>query len=246
MKAKILILISFLLISCSKTRTNEKLIGNWHTNLTSSNLVTFKFYPDSLIHFDNQRGYYSAKWKIKNDKILLTHINGSMNHLSSTEFDFKLFKDGNELLLSNGKTDFPALIRSENAYDYFSQKIDMTISLPETDEDLYSAGFPYRNFNIYVGFRNNKLIAKTDKSSNLSNLQKELRNFIKNNSDNKGQIHPLSQFSVFADQKTSKVKLDSIIEILENSASIPIFQVLKNENGDYQNDLNWKGYRLEN
>lgn len=101
-------------------------------------------------------------------------------------YNYKL--DENGKLLNLQLTDEPdsnliTLVKAKNAFDFFQKTMNMRIELPKNDSELIFLNRNNTSFNIYIGYRNKKLVVQTDKSTGLKNLEKEFNDFKKHSRD---------------------------------------------------------------
>jgi hypothetical protein len=236
------ILIIFL-FSCSSTKQREKLIGNWYSNSNDNfGFLEFQFYNDSLILCDNF-GKTFAQWEVDKDKIHLTYINGFTNKKELT-YSYKLDKS-NELLtlkiLGDTIIQLPELNKAKNTYDFFQKNVGIKIDLPIKDNELIALSLPNKLvFNIYAGFSDNNLIVKTDFTSDLKNLEKEVNDFKENLRE---ELRPFVRFNLIADKNITDFQMDSIKDQLKRTSIEQIFRTYKNKQADYENNLNWFGQK---
>ncbi|WP_338731362.1 hypothetical protein [Mangrovimonas cancribranchiae] len=238
----ILTYISLIFIfSCTSTKQKEKLIGNWYSNSDDNyGFFEFQFYKDSLFIYD-KLGKSSALWKVNKDKIHLTGINGFTNKKKLT-YSYNLNKS-NELLnlklLGDTIIQLPELRKAKNAFDFLKKAIDLEIELPKSKEQLKSLSQPKRlNFNIYAGFKNKKLVVKTDSASDLKNLEKDV---IKFKNDTRNELKKFLRFNLIADKKITQSQIDSIKNRLKETSIKIIFRTYKNSQIDYNDNTRWYG-----
>lgn len=231
------------LFSCSSKKEKEKLLGNWYSNSDDNyGFIEFQFYNDSLIIYD-KLGKNFAQWEVNKDEIHLTHINGFTKKKKLT-YSYKLNKS-NELLnlklLGDTIIQLPELIKAKNTYAFFQKNIGIEIDLPIKDNELIQLEFPNNlNFNIYAGFSDNNLIVKTDFSSDLKNLEKEVTDFKENSRE---ELKPFARFNLIADKNITDFQMDSIKDQLKRTSIERIFRTYKNKQTDYENNLNWFGQK---
>ncbi|AUC76675.1 hypothetical protein [Olleya sp. Bg11-27] len=231
------------LFSCSSTQQKEKLIGNWYSNSDDNfGFFEFQFYNDSLIFYD-RLGKTLAQWEVDKDKIHLTDINGFTNKKELT-YSYKLNKS-NELLtlkiLGDTIIQFPELIKAKNTYDFFQKNIGIEIDLPIKSNELIPLNLPNNLiFNVYAGFSDNNFIVKTNSTSNLKNLEKEVSDFKKNLRE---ELRPFARFNLIADKNITDFQMDSIKDQLKRTSIEQIFRTYKNKQADYENNLNWFGQK---
>ena len=231
------------LISCSPLKEKEKLIGNWYAKKQNIGIVEFKFYNDSIIIYDPLMGKYSQEWEINQDKIHLTHIKGFTSKKELT-YSYKLDKS-NELLalkiLGDTIIQLPELIKAKNTYAFFQKNVGIEIDLPIKDNELIPLSLPNNLvFNIYAGFTDNNLVVKTDFSSDLKNLGKEINDFKEKTRE---ELKPFLKINLIADKKITESQMESIKDQLKRTSIEPIFRTYKNKQTDYENNMNWFGQK---
>ena len=231
------------IFSCASTKQKEKLIGNWYSNSDNNyGFIEFNFYNDSLISFD-KLGKNFAKWEVSKDKIQLTDINGFTSKKQLT-YSYELDKSNGILklkILGDTIIQLPKLIKAKNIYDFFQKNVGIVIDLPIKENELTQIGFPDNlTFNIYAGFSNNNLIVKTDFSSDLKNLEKEVTDFKKNSRE---ELKTFLRFNLIADKNITESQMDSIKDQLKRTSIERIFRTYKNKQTDYENNLNWFGQK---
>lgn len=231
------------IFSCASTKQKEKLIGNWYSNSDDNyGFIEFQFYNDSLISFD-KLGKNFAEWEVSKDKIQLTDINGFTNKKQLT-YSYELDKSNGILklkILGDTIIQLPKLIKAKNTYDFFQKNVGIVIDLPTKENELTQIGFPDNlTFNIYAGFSDNSLIVKTDFSSDLKNLKKEVTDFKENSRE---ELKPFLRFNLIADKSITKSQMDSIKDQLKRTSIERIFRTYKNKQTDYENNLNWFGQK---
>lgn len=176
MRKKILLfVIALTFFSCYKENNKLDFIGNWSTTSDTNLNIDIQFFKDSIIHDNPIVGRIeSAKWKIEENKIYQSFID---NNLSSKQkvvrntLDYKFNNKKDTLFIKHESDSIYHLIfkRIKNAYNYFENRIGLNIKLEKISDGLILAGNNDYNFNVYVGLKNNKTIAKTDYSNNLNN-----------------------------------------------------------------------------
>ena len=241
---RILILILSLQSCTPSNDEKDKLIGNWSVIDGNSE---FEFYKDSLIV--NEFGInYINSWNADGSKIFLKPIKGLDSFgIKEPVFDYRL-SNNNDTLYIKRLTDslfrFP-IYRIKNSYDYWAKQLKLTIDLPSKN-DLISSERNKVGMDVYVGFRNGKLIAKTDsdKTHNLEEIKREIYMFI---ASVQTEIDSTNfQFNLFTDKNIDKSKIDSIKSILKSTQFQRIFRIYNNDKVDYKktdwkDDLNWHG-----
>ena len=240
---RIIILVS-ILHSCSSNPEKDKLIGNWSV---VNGMNEFEFYKDSLVV--NEFGMsYINEWSIDESKLYLETIKGLDSFgIKTKEFDYKLSKNLDTLFIKRLTDSIfgPPILRIENAYDYFLKRLQLTIDLP-SKSNLISSNEKGNGLDVYVGFRDGKLIAKTDsdKTYGLDEINYETFVFIASQETELDSTN--FQFNLLIDKGINKTKIDSIKNILQSTGYNRMFRVYTNNKVDYQkkdwkDELNWFG-----
>ncbi|GGZ64926.1 hypothetical protein [Mesonia mobilis] len=236
MKKNFKFIFIFFLISCSFSKQEQKLIGNWYTAKNNRIEAEFQFYNDSLVIYEIF-GKRTLKWDIKGDKIRTYYLkeNGPVYKYHLDEYKQIL----NLELIGEESFKLPEFRKAKNAFDFFEKTIDLEIELPECNDELKNISRPSRlNFNIYAGFKHNNFIVKTDSATNLKNLEKEVTKF-KNNTRN--ELKRFLRFNLIADKNITNSQLDSIKNRLKETSIKNIFRTYKNNQIDYKDNLIWFG-----
>ncbi|WP_346882778.1 hypothetical protein [uncultured Algibacter sp.] len=242
---RIIVLVS-IIQSCSfSNKEKDKLIGNWSTVNGNSCPLEYQFCQDS-IRFSEMCYSHVNSWYINDSKIYHTNIKDSFANRNYV-FDYKI-SNNNDTLFIKSVTDslykFP-ILRVKNGFDYLLKNLRLTFDLPSKN-DLISSKENGIGFNVYVGFRNGKLIAKTDsdKTRGLDEIKYETIAFLAYQETELDSTN--FQFNLLVDKNISKTKIDSIKNILKSTGYSRIFRVYNNEQVDYEktdwkDELNWFG-----
>ena len=247
MKKILVYLLFILLFSCSTKKQKEELIGNWYSNsFKNYGFFEFRFYKDSLIVNDEMLGRFYQDWKIRKNNIFLSNIRGLTDKKKLT-YAYELDNSKQFLnlkIIGDTITELPKLRKAKNAFDFFKKTIDLEIELPKSNDTLKIISEYNRfNFNIYAGFKKDKLVMKTDFSSDLNNLDNEIESFCENKQK---WIKPLLRFNLIADKNISVGQIDLIVEKLEKTSIKQIFRSYQNKNQNYENNLIWFGQKIKN
>jgi len=238
-----LILVS-ILQSCSSNSDKNKLIGDWSV---INGWSEFEFYQDSLIVHEWGMTYIN-KWNIDESRLYLSTIKGLDSFgIKTKEFEYRL-SDNLDTLFIKKQTDSafgPPILRIKSAYDYYLKQLQLTIDLP-IKNDLILHKNKGTGLDIYVGFRNGKLIAKTDsdKTHGLDEIRYETIAFIASQETELDSSN--FQFNLLIDKNINKLKIDSIKSILRTTGYKRMFRVYNNDKVDYEktdwkDELNWFG-----
>ena len=240
---RIIILVS-ILHSCSSNPEKDKLIGNWSV---VNGMNEFEFYKDSLIV--NEFGMsYINEWNVDESKLYLETIKGLDSFgIKTKELDYKMSENLDTLFIKRITDSVfgPPILRIENGYDYYLKRLQLTIDLP-SKSNLILSNEKGIGLDVYVGFRNGKLIAKTDsdKTRGLDEIKYETYAFIASQETELDSTN--FQFNLLIDKSINKPKTDSIKDILKSTGYSRIFRVYTNDQVDYEktdwkDELNWYG-----
>ena len=223
------------LLSCSSSKQKKKIIGKWYSSEEKKIISEFHFYKDSLVMYEPM-GKFTLKWHIEEKKVFTSFQNGK-----GPTYNYKL--DENSELLNLQLMDDPdsnliTLVKAKNAFDFFQKTMNMRIELPKNDSELIFLNRNNTSFNIYIGYRNKKLVVKTDKSKGLKNLEKDFNDFKKHSRD---ELKPFLKFNLVADKNIPVSQIDSIKNRIKKTFSTPVYRTYKNDQINYKNNLNWFG-----
>lgn len=238
------LLVICILQSCSKKNIDNDLLGNW-SSTKSANIVDLQFFKDSLIS-DAWERKTKFSWKSDGSKIYYTQLTNIDPELETDFiFEYKLNSEKDTLFLKKETdTSFTnQFLKINNGYQYFEKNINLDIDLPKKESGLIPSGNKEFDYNIYVGFKNGELVAKTNRYINLGGIQSEIYDLIFSvNEQDKERI----KYLLFADKKVSEKEFDSIKNLLKETNVKKIFRVYKNnkfdyEKTDWQDEPNWFG-----
>ena len=207
--------------------------------------MNLQFFKDSLI-YDAWGKTTKFSWKSSNSKIYYTQLKDLDQELK-TDFilDYKLNEQKDTLFVKR-ETDSSytnQFLKIKNGFQYLKKNINLDFDLPKKENELISSGNKEFDFNIYVGYKNGKLVVKTDRYINLDGIQSEIYHFILSfNEQKKEQI----KYLLFADKKVPEKEIDSIKKLLKETTIKKIFRVYTNKQIDYEktdwkDELNWYG-----
>ena len=232
-----ILLVICILQSCSKKNIDNDLLGNW-SSTKSANIVDLQFFKDSLISNAWERKT-KFSWKSDGSKIYYTQLTNIDPELETDFiFEYKLNTEKDTLFLKKETdTSFTnQFLKINNGYQYFEKNINLDIDLPKKESGLIPSGNKEFDYNIYVGFKNGELVAKTNRYINLGGIQSEIYDLIFSvNEQDKEQI----KYVLFADKNVSEKKFDSIKNLLKKTNVKKIFRVYKKNKADYE-QTNWK------
>jgi len=234
----------FILQSCSKKNIDNDLLGNW-SSTKSANIVDLQFFKDSLIQNAWERTT-KFSWTSNGSKIYYTQLTNLEPELETNFIlEYKLNAQKDTLYVKK-ETDFSftnQFLKITNGFQYLKKNVNLDFDLPKKQNGLISSGDKEFDFNIYAGFQNGKLVAKTDRYINLDGIQSEIYDLIFSiKEQDKEQI----KYLLFADKGISEKEIDSIKKLLKKTTIKKIFRVYTNDQVDYEktgwkDELSWFG-----
>jgi hypothetical protein len=238
------LLVICILQSCSKKNIDNDLLGNW-SSTKSANIVDLQFFKDSLISNAWERKT-KFSWKSDGSKIYYTQLTNIDPELETDFiFEYKLNTEKDILFLKKETdTSFTnQFLKINNGYQYFEKNINLDIDLPKKESGLIPSGNKEFDFNIYVGFENGKLVAKTDRYISLDDIQSEIYDLIFSFKEREKEK---IKYLIIADKRVPEKEIDSIKKLLKETTIKKIFRVYTNDQVDYErtdwkNELNWFG-----
>lgn len=242
---KIVLLISitfFGLFSCEKTITKSDFIGNWSTTSDTEVYIDIEFYRDSMVVNESLTSHrYTDDWVIKGSKIKQSLIRGdtsTLNRKNTVNYKFNTTKDTLFLKHEYENQYHIKLTRINDGFNYFKNKVGINFKFKKNTQKLISADTSNYKINIYVGFRDNKFIAKTDASNDLNSLITEV---LELKEIYPKKEHQLLQYMLFIDEKVPQKKIDSIKAKLDEIPLNKTFIVYDYKMTKWNETPNWLG-----
>ena len=244
MKNLIVALILVLVLqNCSSNSIKDEFLGNW-SSTNYSNIVDFQFFKDSLVI--HQWGNSTLNlWDRDDSKIYITQLKGDGPEIdTSYVLQFKLNVQKDTLFIKEAQdSDFNAeLLKINNAYQYFQKNINLDINLPNKEDEIISSGNKRADYNIFVGYKNEKLIARTE---NYYSLNGVISDVILHLSSLNDEDLEQAKFMLFIDDAVPKRQIDSIKNLLKPSYIKKIFKVYTNNKVDYTKTA-WRDEQARN
>lgn len=227
-----ILILAIFILSCSKNQYEKELIGNWN-NFPAGGETTFKLYKDSIIIFElglRRKG----TWEAYKNQIKFHFPKKISGYNENLTLDYKLSKDS--LFIKNTTDSIfsnAVLLKINNLWDHYLKEIDMKIELPKADFELIRNDSMYYGIDLYVGFKDNKIITKSNTKP--LELNKDLHSLVFSERANKTENEVRNMyFNLISDKNISEKKVDSIEQVLRQSfTNMRIFRVYKNDNADY-------------
>lgn len=231
------LLVICILQGCSKKNIDNDLLGTW-SSTKSLNIIDLQFFKDSLIQNAWERTT-KFSWTSDGSKIQYTQLT-NIDPVLETEFSFEYILNAKKdtlFIKKEADSSFSRqFLKINNAYQYLEKNINLDIELPKKENGLIASGNKEFDFNVYIGFKNGKLVAKTDRYINLNGIKNEVYELIFSiKEQEKEQI----KFMLFADQRVSEKEVDSIKNLLNETTVNKIFRIYTNDLVDYEKS-NWK------
>lgn len=242
-KTLLLISITFFgLFSCEKTITKSDFIGNWSTTSDTNVHIDIEFYLDSMVVNESLTSHsYTDDWVIEGSKIKQSLIRGdtsTLNRKNTLNYKFNTAKDTLFLKHENENQYHIKLTKINNGFNYFKNKVGINFKFKKNTQKLTPADTSSYKINIYLGFKNNKFIAKTDASNDLNSLITEVLDL---NEIYPKKEHQLLQYMLFIDERVPQKKIDSIKTKLDEIHRNKIFIVYDFNENKWNETPNWLG-----
>ena len=245
-----ILILAFIVSNCSKNEYERELIGNWN-NFPLDFRTDIKFYKDSFVSYNyNEKDI--GTWKADSDKIYFVFKKSlRKHHKDSLTYFYRLSLNKDTLysrLTSSKINEDFVLLRVKNTWKHYLNEIDLEIDLPEPDFELTRNNSMYNGIDLYVGYKNEKLIVKAQRR--IQQLNKDIENLVLSERAMRTENEEkYLYFNLITDKNINEKEVDSIKRILKTFPSMKIFRVYENKTADYgkydcsgQGDLwNWYG-----
>src|SRR5690606_35839246 len=147
---------------------NTYLLGNW-SSTNSANIVELRFFKDSLLtnSWERETKY---SWRSDDSKIYYSQLTNLDPELPTNfVFEYKMNSQKDTLFIKTETDSIHTIefLKINNAYQYFEKNINLNIDLARKENGIISSGNKDFDYNIYVGYKNGELNAKTDRYINL-------------------------------------------------------------------------------
>lgn len=148
---------------------------------------TWHFYPDSLVLKLSGYTEYKAKWQGDKSTIAFEiptydwdSLGKPIDTINKIQINYQLSNRGDSLFgtLKNnyGIHEF-SLIKTSNYIEYLHRRFGLKFSLPKEHENELIDIESTEGMKIFMDFENHKVIAKTEYSNSLSNLEDDIKKF---------------------------------------------------------------------
>lgn len=228
-----ILLLLFIVTSCSNNEYEKNLIGTWNNFPSSNGSNEIRFYPDSIILYEN---IYRRKgtWKADESKIYFKFPLKIPDSLRNFNYNYSLSDNMDSLILIShiDSIKFPTFFKIEDTWKHYMRQIDLQIDLPQADFDLVRNDSMYFGINIYVGYKNNTLSIMGDRGNQLDSSEIKYYVYSIRDSKKESEIDKMN-FNLIVDKSVDDNKVDSIKLILNRFPEMKIFRVYKNDTANY-------------
>jgi hypothetical protein len=225
----------------SRNDYEKELIANWNNYpLGYRNDITFM--QDSIITFNNFEKEI-GNWKADSSKIYISFYNKSKYYqLKEVVLNYRLSKNKDTLHIKDALNEIN-LLKVKNYWEHYLKEIDLKINLPKPDFKTTKIDSDKKGFDIYIGFKNNKVEIKTESTYQKYNILEKLDNHLMD------KIY--SHYNLIIDEKVPQKNIDSVKQVLSIYPKMKFFRVYKNDSENYgkynfsnsKNDRkDWKWY----
>ncbi len=228
---KIIIIFLIFLASCSRNEHEKILIGNWN-NHPNDGMTDFKFYNDSVVSTEN---YFSrtGKWKANDSVIFLKFPKIHPSLRENIQLNYKLSTDS--LLIKNDFDSIytiPTLFKVVNYWKHFLRELKMDIDLPKADFKLIKNNSMVFGIDLYVGFKNKKVIVNNFRRE--IQLDRDIEGLVfSERALRKENEEKYLYFNLIIDKRVNEKKIDSLKQILNRFPEMKIFRVYEKDNSEY-------------
>lgn len=232
MKKTLLITLILSLISCNPNKYEKKLIGDWYEH---DGNIKFDFDKDSVTIFDFQ--IQKTIWTADDKKIKINYKVWSSDSIIKTPLNYKLINE-NTLII---KTDIDSsktfkFIKAKDYLDFLSIKHKVNFQLEQNEKAIIQRKSNFHGIKVFIGFHQNKVVAKTEFSENLKNLDndivnktRQIKSEYENNYKDVFEYEKWKElvlhYSIFVDKRVHKDTLDFYLNKLRASKIKKIYRV---------------------
>jgi hypothetical protein len=221
-----------LAFSCGQNSSEKELNGNWRD--IENEYKTWHFYPDSLIFQFSTSSDEKVYWTANKSQIEFEYrffgfdsLGKNIDTINKVLINYQLSDNKDSLfgtLTTNWEIHKFSLLKTKNYIEYLNRKFGIEFALPKDSlsKYLYRNKFglnpnsynlyPIYGMRIFMGISNNKVIAKTELSDNLNNLESDIRTF---KARIKSSQHPLNY--------NREILNDEHINLLDNRFHFRVF-----------------------
>ncbi|MBU3012289.1 hypothetical protein KO506_12810 [Polaribacter vadi] len=255
----IILLTSFLLISCGGNKYEKELLGKWFEINETSKL---EFKKDSLILSDLT--LVKSKWKANENEISIIIKNEFNDSIKSNSLKYKLEND-TLTIRTNENIEFDEFkfVKAENFTDFIFKKNNVNISLEKNEKSQYLPTENKNGVKIFIENQKGKIKIKSEYSENLNNLENDIEKLLldlspyiiyqlddlRTDSDTDEStigkwIKINSYYSLFIDKEIPDLKISLIVEKLRKSKIKRIYRIYETKDNKFVDFDKLKGIKL--
>lgn len=229
-----IIIVSLILLSCSKNGFEKQLIGTWksHPAYGASDL---RFYKDSVVSYEYGRKK-KGTWKANSSQIKLHLPQKDIGYSESYILDYKINDNKDSLYIKNiadSSYTSQALIKVTDDWEYYLKKIGLQIELPEANFELTEKDSTWLGIDLFLAYQNDSLQIANEYGTKL-NIHKDLKYYIfgERAKMKEEEIHKMN-YHLIIDKSVSEQDVDSIKSLLKELPNMKFFRVYKKNESNY-------------
>lgn len=177
-----------MVFSCGQNSSEKELNGNWRE--IENEYSTWHFYPDSLVlkipSYPN--GIYDrTEWNANKSQIEfelrefgIDTLGNEIDTINKVLINYNLSDKKDSLFgtLKNNYGEYKfSLLKTESYIEYLKRKFGIEFTLPKNDSIEIKRIDPVYGMKIFMNFKNDNIIAKTELSNSLNNLETDIKEF---------------------------------------------------------------------
>jgi len=253
-----------LAFSCGQNSSEKDLNGNWRE--IENEYKTWHFYPDSLIFQFSNSSDEKVYWTANKSQIEFEYrffgfdsLGKNIDTINKVLINYQLSDNKDSLfgtLTTNWEIHKFSLLKTKNYIEYLQKKFGIDFTLPKDSSGIYLGQMyhstiggkklhPNYGLKIFMGSLNDKIVARTELSENLNNLEFDIKRF-------KDSIRPLDEFipgenEMYSDERFHlRIFADKSIpdSIITNKLKVTIADKKSELNNHYPDTLPIRIYRI--
>lgn len=190
MKKLIIFCLTLFLLSCGQNSSEKDLNGKWY-GIENDGYTKMHFYPDSLVYEEEYKE--SVEWKASKNKIEFSlPSNLWLDSIKDLTVAYKLSNNKDTLngtFITAYHEIKGSLLRADNYIEFLNKRYEINFSLPKSDTVKLIETDKIYGMKIFMGISDDKIIAKTELSENLNNLENDILKF-------KDSIRPYEEYQI--------------------------------------------------
>mgnify|MGYP003679499875 CR=1 FL=1 len=190
MRKLIIFCSTLFLFSCGQNSSEKQLNGKWY-GIENDGYTKIHFYPDSLVYDEEYKE--TVEWTASKQEIEFSlPSNLWLDSIKDVTVKYKLSNNKDTLfgtfINMNGEVK-SSLLRADNYIEYLNKLYEIKFSLPKSDTVKLIETDKIYGMKIFMGISGDKIIAKTELSENLNNLETDILKF-------KDSIRPYEEYQI--------------------------------------------------